>query len=135
MASIIKMSEATYLAIHAMAIIAQEGKRVSVGKLSDITGTSSNHLSKVMQLLVKEGYVGSTRGPKGGFAIKEDADKITLLMIYELLEGSIVRNICPFRHEKCPFRKCLFGDIVKQVTDEFYNYMKHTTLKDIIENQ
>lgn len=135
MASIIKMSEATYLAIHAMAIIAQEGKRVSVGKLSDITGTSANHLSKVMQLLVKDGYVGSTRGPKGGFTLKMDPDRITLLMIYELFEGNIVRDICPFRHEKCPFRTCLFGGIVKQVTDEFYNYMKHTTLKDIIKNQ
>ncbi len=128
------MSEATYLGIHALALIAKEGKRISVNKLASMTGTSSNHLSKVMQLFAKEDYVQSTRGPKGGFTLKREPEKINLLMIYELLEGRIDRGKCPFKHTDCPFEKCIFGGIVKQLTDEFYQFMEKRTLMDIINN-
>ncbi len=132
MGSVIKMSEATYLGMHALALIALEEKRINVNTLAKKTGTSANHLSKVMQFLVREKYVKSVRGPKGGFTLIEDPQSITLLMIYELFEGKITKGKCPFKHSSCSLKKCMFGDVVKNVTDEFINYLKGTTLKDLI---
>ncbi len=133
MGSIVKMSEATYLGIHALVIIAMNGKRISVKTIAEMTGTSANHLSKVMQLLVKEEYVKSTRGPNGGFSLIKNPAEITLLMVYELFEKRITNESCPFRHGSCPLGKCIFGGIVEKITNEFYNYLKNTTLNDLID--
>ena len=89
MASFIGISEAASLAIHSMALIAVSEERLNAGQIAKTTGASRNHLAKVLQRLVKYGFLDSNRGPKGGFVLKRDASKINLLQIYQLIEGEI----------------------------------------------
>jgi hypothetical protein len=69
MDTILRISDAANLAIHAMAHIARSKGNVnhSVGEIAGEQGVSVAHLSKVMQRLVKVGLLTSRRGPGGGF--------------------------------------------------------------------
>lgn len=132
MSKIVNLSEASSLAIHAMVMIAQSTKKINVNVVSEATGASKNHLAKVMQRLVKGGLVKSTRGPAGGFLLNKPSNAITLLDIYEAIEGKIDNAGCPLDRPICPFNNCLMGNLVHKVTEEIKDYFQGHTLESFI---
>ena len=90
MASIIQISEAASLALHSMVLLAASPERsLTVKEITGRTLVSEAHLSKVMQRLAKAGLVKSTRGPKGGFVLGDSGLSISLLSIFEAIEGPV----------------------------------------------
>lgn len=132
MAKVVHISEAASLAVHSMALIAGSREMLNVNQIADKTNASRNHLAKVMQILVKNNYLDSVRGPKGGFSLKGDPTKITLLEIYELIEGSLEHHYCGIGDQKCPFKTCVFGGLADKFSREFVHYLKSTTLSNLI---
>ena len=132
---IISLSEASSIAIHAVVIIASEDKPITVNRIAEVTGASKNHLSKVMQFLVKHNIVNSIRGPLGGFVLNKTAYNLTLLDIYECMEGKIIYNeICPLNRPVCPFQKCIMGNIVNNLTKELKESLSLQTLGSFIKS-
>lgn len=131
MSKIINISDAASIAIHSLALIAASKKQISVSEISAITGFSKNHLSKIMQRLVKGNYIKSARGPKGGFLLNCDSKKISLLEIFELIEGNIEENHCTTHSDKCIFLNCVFGGMTGKLTDEFKKYLQRTSIHQI----
>lgn len=132
MSRIITLSEASSIAIHAMVLIAKSETNLNVNKIAELTGASRNHLAKVMQRLVKDKYVKSTRGPLGGFILVKPADEISLLDIYQSIEGEIMETKCPLDRQICPFSKCLMGGVIFDLTNQFRNYLQQQTLSDYL---
>ncbi len=107
MSKIFNISEAATIGLHAMALIAKNPNGLNALHIAEITGFSKNHISKILQQLVKNGLLTSTRGPKGGFVLKKEADEITLMDIYILIEGDIDYNTgCKINCNQCPFKNC-----------------------------
>ncbi|HOR94959.1 MAG TPA: Rrf2 family transcriptional regulator [Spirochaetota bacterium] len=131
MASFIGISEAASLAIHSMALIAVSEERLNAGQIAKTTGASRNHLAKVLQRLVKYGFLDSNRGPKGGFVLKRDASKINLLQIYQLIEGEIEEKYCSIKNMPCPFTECIYGSVAQDFTTHFTDYLKNKKLSEI----
>lgn len=136
MAKIVNISEAVSIALHSMVIIAMQGaqEKVNVNVLADRTGSSKFHISKVMQKLVKDGFLQSNRGPSGGFYLAKKPEDISFLQLYESIEGKMELNDCPINHEICPFKSCIFEDVTVKMTRDFYNHMKGRTLDYYIKN-
>lgn len=132
MSKIISISEAASIAIHSMVLVAGSGENLNVTKISERTGASRHHVAKIMQRLVKEGFLNSNRGPSGGFILKLSAESISLLDIYETIEGKLSETKCPLEHPVCPFDKCMMGGIVTKMTQEFKEYMGKQKLSDYI---
>ena len=132
MAHVIQFSEASFIALHGMVIVAQSDELVNVIKISERLNSSKHHVAKVMQRLVKDGYLYSHRGPTGGFTLKVPANKITLLELYESIEGKIEIGECPMDNPVCPFGKCIFNNITSKLTSDFVDYMKSQTLQDFL---
>lgn len=132
MSKIINMSEAASMAIHSIALIAKLNIQINVSKIAELTNFNKNHLAKVLQRLAKTGYIKSERGPKGGFILSKPENEITLLEIYELMEGVIDLNQCGIHKGICPFDKCVFGGMTEKLSTEFEQYLKNTTIKDVI---
>jgi Rrf2 family protein len=132
MSKVVHISEAASLAVHSMALIASNEEMLNVTNIADLTSSSRNHLAKVMQILVKNNYLTSTRGPKGGFILKKAASTVSLLELYELMEGTIEKQHCGIHTDKCPFTSCVFGNLANKFSEEFINYLKTTNLSDII---
>ncbi len=132
MAQLISFSEAASIGLHSMVYIATSNKKVNVGQISDFINSSRHHVAKVMQRLVKEGFISSNRGPSGGFELKMAPEQISLLDIYEAIEGVIDTHICFGNKITCPFKKCIFGDMSHKMTLEFRNYMQSHCLSEYI---
>ncbi len=124
MSKIFNISEAATIAIHSMAIIARSKQQLNAQQIADKTGFSKNHLAKILQQLVKNNYLSSTRGPKGGFVIKKDPEKITMMEIYRLIEGDLEeKSSCKLACEACPFNECIFGGLNEKFNKEFKAYL------------
>jgi Rrf2 family protein len=132
MAKIVHLSEAASLAIHAMVLIAKSDTHINVNVLSKEMGASRNHLAKVLQQLVKFNYLKSVRGPSGGFVLNMHPSELTILDIYQAIEGKIETPQCPLDRQICPFNKCLMGGMVKNVTDQFKSYFEGQTLEKFV---
>jgi len=131
MSKLINISEATSIAIHSLSLIGYEKRQLNANEIAKITAFSKNHLSKVLQTLVKQGYLKSVRGPRGGFSLSQDPNEITLLEIFEVFEGKIHSDFCFGHHEKCPFEDCIFGDIIDEVTIKFKESFGSRTVGDV----
>ncbi len=132
MSRIINISEAASIAIHSMVAIAKSKVKINANELAIASNFSRNHLSKVMHQLTKSGFLISDRGPKGGFVLGRDADEITLLEIFELVEGIIEDINCMGNCAICPFKDCIFGGLTSKLTREFKEYLSKTKLSDLI---
>ena len=77
MNKLINISEASSIAIHSLVLIAKLDQHINATQISKLTGFSKNHLSKILQMLVKHGYLKSNRGPKGGFFLIRKPQEIT----------------------------------------------------------
>lgn len=132
MSKIINISEAASIAVHSMAMIANSTEMLNVNKIADRTHSSRNHLAKVMQILVKNNYLSSMRGPSGGFTLKVDPGEVSLLDIYELIDGSLQGHYCGIEEEKCPFETCVFGPMLNKFSAEFLDYLKNKKLSELI---
>ena len=129
MAKIFSMSEAASIAIHSMVLIARNETGINAVKIAEQTGFSKNHISKVAQRLVKDDLLSSVRGPSGGFTLKKSPANISLLDIYQSIEGTLEIKDCPLANEICHFDKCLMGNVINKMTIEFKNFLKGQTLK------
>lgn len=129
MAKIVSLSEAASIALHAMILVGRSsGGSINVDKIAEITTSSRHHVAKVMQRLAKDGFVGSYRGPNGGFFLLRKPDEISLLEIYESIEGKIAHSTCPMDKQICAFDKCFMNNITYDLTIQFKNYMSSQSL-------
>lgn len=128
MSKIFALSEASSIAIHSMVLIARAENGINATKIADFTGFSRNHIAKILQRLVKNDMLKSVRGPAGGFSMKRKPQEVSLLEIYESIEGPIVESDCPLLNEVCNFDRCIFGNVVNKMTLEFRKFLKEQTL-------
>jgi Rrf2 family protein len=129
MSKIFSMSEAASIAIHSMVLIARNENGINAVKIAEQTGFSKNHISKVAQRLVKNELLKSVRGPSGGFTLKRKPADITLLEIYQSIEGPIEVTDCPLVYEICHFDQCVMGNVVNKMTTEFKRFLNGQTLQ------
>ena len=116
MSSPFRMSEAASLALHATALLASGPRRpVAARKIATALHASQAHLSKVLQRLARAGLVTATRGPAGGFALGRPAGAITLLEVYEAIEGPLRAPDCLFGRAVCAGGDCICGDLLSDV--------------------
>ena len=133
MDTILRISDAANLAIHAMAHIAKSRGAVNhtVGEIAKEQGVSEAHLSKVMQRLVKVGLLTSRRGPGGGFVLGREADKISLLEILEAMDGPMSDCKCLLGRKKCLFGGCALGALLTHVNHQVRVFMASRKLTDL----
>ena len=128
MAKIFSMSEAASIGIHGIVLIARAENGINAVKIAGITGLSKNHISKVLQRLVKNDLLKSVRGPAGGFTLKKPPESISLLDVYESIEGPVEITDCPLAHDICGFENCIMGTIVNKMSTEFRKFLGEQTL-------
>lgn len=134
MSHLINISEGTSLALHGMAIVAQQSpNKVNAKYLAEKLDASEAHLAKIFQRLSKNGLIKSFRGPTGGFMLNKPAEEISFLDIYEIVESKIILNDCPLDKAGCTFENCIFGDTLKNISQSIYQTFKNIKLSDFTE--
>ena len=135
MGNIVNLSEAATIAVHSIVMIARSKSPLNVPSLVQNTSSSKHHVSKVLQRLVKAGFITSNRGPYGGFVLSVNPEEVTLLDIYESIEGKIKIPECPAYHDVCPFEHCIIDHVTQNMTTVFQDYLKSKTLASYLEEK
>lgn len=130
--SILKISDAAAIALHAMMVLAlNQDKLVSVKEISTSLDVSANHLSKIMQRLTKAGYVESIKGFNGGFKLLVNAEDITFLEIYELFDGKLKDVNCLLSQKKCK-TECVLGDLITSINRQVKERFRDVKISDFL---
>lgn len=79
----------------------EDDKRIGIKKISEDLGLSSPFLGKILQNLVKQKLLVSTKGPNGGFSLARDASEITLWNIVTKVDGEEFFSNCLISLEPC----------------------------------
>ena len=128
MANIVNFSDAVSIGLRCMIILAKSDNSLNAIQLSERIGNSKHHIGKVLQRLVKDGFLTSQRGPTGGFELAVKPEECTLYDIYTSIEGKARNKACDLIHKVCPHDKCIRDNVVNKLTNEFIAFMKSQTL-------
>ena len=132
MPSVLKISEAATMALHAVAYLSHAKDRpVATKTIADRLSCSEAHLSKVLQRLTKSGILSATRGPKGGFVIARPTSEISLLEVLEIIDGKLSHEACLFDSPVCQGENCILGDLLGSINNQVKSYFEGTTVDSL----
>lgn len=132
MHNFLTISEAASIAIHSLAFIARDNSYSNATNIAKSANFSRNHLSKILQLLTKHGYLLSERGPSGGFKMLKSPSEITVLEIFELIDGNQEYTKCARNGNGCSFPVCVYGDVIERANKMLTDYFRSRTIADIV---
>lgn len=78
-----------------------EKKYVGIKQIATAIDSSEHTVGKLLQSLVREGIVGSVKGPSGGFFITTEQGQLPILRIVEAIDGHDKLNECGLGLSKC----------------------------------
>ena len=135
MGQVLKISEAASIAMHALILLTEKGDEPTSNlSIAEAFSISSNHSSKVMQRLLKSGYVTAVRGPGGGYLLAVDPTTVTLLDIYSSMDGKPDTSPCLFgRGKHCSLETCLFNNLNREADELINKHLGSVTLADYID--
>jgi Rrf2 family protein len=132
MPKVVNFSNSVTIGIHTLIVLAREKKPINAIVLAKKIGSSKHLVGKVLQRLVKDGLLTSSRGPTGGFLINRAPSEIQIYDIYKSIEGEVDYSGCPHEDQICPTNMCIRDNIINKMTLEFVNYLKENTIADYL---
>lgn len=131
-AEIFSLSDAASMGIRSVLYIAKHKQEwLQAKQIAQDLAISYHHLNKVLQRLRKVQILLSIKGTKGGFKLARSPLRITLLDIYEAIEGSIMRDACPLYKEKTVDR-CVLGSFIFSINKQAMEFFSMTTVYSCI---
>ena len=114
----------------------EDDKRIVIKKISEDLGLSSPFLGKILQNLVKQKLLVSTKGPNGGFGLAKKAEEITLWDIVIKVDGEEFFTNCLISLEPCrthdPSKPlCPVHSQYDKLRSEISGFYQKTTLETI----
>ncbi len=121
----------TDYAIRVLLFLANEpGRLVTVGEIAKKYDVSQHHLVKVVQDLVKNGYVKSTKGRGGGMRLAVQPQEINIGEIVKKFEPEMQMIDCT----ECPLRgNCSLPKPMAEAVIAFLGVLNKYSLKDVME--
>jgi len=82
-----KLNKASLFALFAVLELARDPEcRLSTSEIAAKYGISTNHLAKIMSILLQEGLVQAVRGAGGGYRFAGSAQRTTLFDVIQLFD-------------------------------------------------
>jgi Rrf2 family protein len=128
---IVNVSDKGNAAIHALAIAALEGGRMTAAACAEALGVSPSYLAKVLQDLVRNGFLGSTRGASGGFELSREAAGISCLEVLEALDGPLPERECLFKEAVCAKGGCALKAVCERMARTLRSALESTSIAAI----
>jgi Rrf2 family protein len=118
--------------MHALGYLAKrEDGPITSREIASRFEISEAHLAKVLQRLVKVELLHSVRGPRGGFTLTRSPESVTLLEIFEAIEGRFDPSQCLLSSSICEGDDCILGRIVVEANTMLRARLEETNLLDV----
>ncbi|MHC4260261.1 MAG: RrF2 family transcriptional regulator [Planctomycetota bacterium] len=98
-----KVTQAAAYSLHAMTYMVRHITQLpaTTDTIAKAEGIPSGYLAKIFQRLVKANFVRSVRGRKRGYVFAKPPEEISLLELFEVIEGGPLFEDCFLRHCDC----------------------------------
>jgi Rrf2 family transcriptional regulator, iron-sulfur cluster assembly transcription factor len=108
------------------------GKYAMVKQIADESDIPSHFLAKILQQLARQGFLRSSKGPTGGFALRYPAPDINLLQIVEAIDGLADYQRCIGGMMECNDQmRCGMHDSWKALRSRIIEYLEGTSVEDL----
>jgi len=121
---------AVYLMAHS-----HNGTKAGIKEIAEEIEANEHTTGKILQLLVKEKIIASTKGPNGGFYISPHTKKIFLIDIVKVVDGVHFFFECGLGLHKCSERKpCPIHHTYKVSREKLYHEFSSITVQELANN-
>lgn len=115
----------------------EEGSKIGIKTISKDLSIPTPFLGKILQNLVKQKVLVSTKGPNGGFGLGKPKDEISLYDIVSIIDGEDFFKNCLISMEPCAThhengQPCPVHNSFAEVREKLFQYYSDTTLATII---
>jgi Rrf2 family protein len=108
---------------------------ISLAKISKEKRLPKKYLAQLALSLKQAGIIDSREGVKGGYFLKKDPEKVSILEIIQALEGPFSTTLCQANPGKClvePF--CPSKNPWFEITQKMILSLQEKTLADFLES-
>jgi len=130
-----KLSRKCDYALRALVKIAMKGddEYTSIAEITEDSDIPARYLEQVFLHLKNAGVLSSKAGPGGGYRLRREPSRITLLEIVRLIDGPVapVRCVSRTAYEPCPHEgDCALRPVMSDVRDAIAEILSGLTLED-----
>jgi Rrf2 family iron-sulfur cluster assembly transcriptional regulator len=108
------------------------GDYAMVKNIAAESGAPAHFLAKILQDLARDGFLKSSKGPRGGFRLRPAPAEISLLQIIEAVDGAGRYDRCPAGNAECNDRAaCGMHDSWMVLRSRIIDYLEGTSIADL----
>ena len=110
----------------------RDSKFAMVKQIAEEEEIPSHFLAKILQQMARKGLLRSSKGPTGGFTLRQSPDTISLLTIVEALDGLQEYQKCASGLAECTDEMpCGMHDSWKALRSRIMDYLEQTSIADV----
>lgn len=98
-----KLSQTTAYGLHALMYMARHVTQLpeTAETIAKAEGIPLRDLAKVLQRLAQAGFIQTVQGDRRGYVFARSPERISLLELFETIEGGPLLEGCPLEHHRC----------------------------------
>ncbi len=127
-----KVKKSSAYALHALMYMVRHSTQLpaTTATIAKAEGIPSEYLSKIFQHLVKAKFVRAVSGRKKGYVFARPPEEISLLELFETIEGTPLFDDCFLKHCECggTEESCCIFSIWHNATRQINNLLKETSV-------
>jgi Rrf2 family protein len=113
-----------------LSLYSSEVQKKTVKDIAKPINVPQAYIAKLLQALVKENLISSTRGPKGGFYLSDENHNQPVISILKVIDGEKRLTSCMLSLENCnEKRPCPLHDILSPSRSEISKLLEETSIK------
>lgn len=115
-----------------------EGEALSITEISKEEHVPKHYAQQILMRLRRAGFVKSTRGTEGGFALARPSSDITVAQVVRTLEGSPFEDTCEHFNKRTDcghLDDCSIRPIWQVISRRLWEALDHIPLAQLLNNE
>jgi Rrf2 family protein len=110
----------------------ETGRRPGIAEIASEIETPPSFTAKILQRLVRLGFIESQKGKNGGFHFKSDKPDLQLKQVISSIEGNTLFEGCGFGLNRCDdINPCPLHDVYAPIRDAINNLVTTETIQSL----
>jgi Rrf2 family iron-sulfur cluster assembly transcriptional regulator len=119
-----------------VALLNEENRKIRVDEIARKLSVPKHFLAKIMNRVVKEGILDSTKGPYGGFFINDETLASPLIRLLRITDGMEQFNTCVLKLRKCnKSNPCPLHFLMEKNREDLLKNFSRTTIADLLSQE
>ena len=127
--------KAAIKAVIFLAAKSEQDQKSPIKEIATSVGENEHSVGKLLQTLVKQGIINSSKGPSGGFYLSKTQSNQSLYKIVEAIDGKHIFNKCGLGLHKCSAKHpCPIHNEYETARNHVENLFKTNKVSDMIDS-